>query len=245
MAEPVEHERGATPGIVTSAGDTSSKRDATRAEGAGRHSRGSDKDTDAKRSSGARSLIEWGVIIVAALLVAFLIKTFLIQAFYIPSGSMEPTLNPGDRVLVFKLSYSLGAVHRGDIVVFKKPANDDDPGVTDLIKRVIGLPGERIATAPNGGILIDGTKISQPWLTTGAEDDPGPTITNRNQDGQPDCANKGPVVNYCVIPQGEYFMMGDNRGDSMDSRAIGPIPKNLLVGRSFALVWPLSRLNWF
>jgi signal peptidase I len=201
--------------------------------------------TGSKRSSGARSLFEWGAIIIAALLVAFLIKTFLIQAFYIPSASMEPTLKPGDRVLVDKISYSLHDVHRGDIVVFHKPADDDDPGVTDLIKRVIGLPGETIASGPNGEILINGKVISQPWLTASAQAAPGPTITNRNQLGQPDCANTGPPVNYCVIPQGDYFMMGDNRGDSSDSRAIGPIPKNLFVGRAFVLIWPLSRLTWF
>jgi signal peptidase I len=203
------------------------------------------------RSSTSRTLIEWGVIIVAALLVAFLIKTFLVQAFYIPSASMEPTLVPGDRVLVNKLSFDVGSVHRGDIVVFKKPADDDDPGVTDLIKRVIGLPGEKISSGPNGEILINGKVIPQPWLKVDAKlgvepfTAPGPAITNHNELGQPDCANTGPEVNYCVIPKGDYFMMGDNRGDSSDSRAIGPIPKSLFVGRAFARVWPLSRLHWF
>jgi signal peptidase I len=228
VAEPANSERSGAPSLVTSGEDAPPK-----------------ATTGSKRSSGARSLIEWAVIILAALLVAFLIKTFLVQAFYIPSASMEPTLQPGDRVLVDKLSYSLHGVHRGDIVVFKKPADDDDPGVTDLIKRVIGLPGETIASGPNGEILVNGHAISQPWLTPSAEAAPGPPITNRNQLGQPDCANTGPPVNYCVIPQGDYFMMGDNRGDSSDSRAIGPIPKSLLVGRAFVLVWPLSRITWF
>jgi signal peptidase I len=191
------------------------------------------------------------VIIVAALLVAFIIKTFLIQAFYIPSASMEPTLKPGDRVLVDKLSYKLHSVHRGDIVVFKKPASDDDPGVTDLIKRVIGLPGETIScqtgatTCTDGNILINGKLISQSWLPALGRTSQQPLITNQNQLGVYDCANKGTPQNYCVIPKGEYFMMGDNRGDSSDSRAIGPIPKNLIVGRAFVLVWPLGRLHWF
>ena len=77
-----------------------------------------------------------------AVLAAILIRSFVVQPFYIPSGSMEPTLHVGDRVLVNKLSYDFHAVHRGDIVVFKKPPNDTSPGVKDLIKRVIGLPGE-------------------------------------------------------------------------------------------------------
>jgi len=229
VAEPANSERSGAPSLVNSGESTAPAK----------------ARAGSKRSPGARSLIEWGAIIVAALLVAFLIKTFLIQAFYIPSASMEPTLQPGDRVLVDKLSYSLHSVHRGDIVVFHKPADDNDPTVTDLIKRVIGLPGETIASGPNGEILIDGKPISQPWLTPAAEAAPGPPITNRNQLGQADCANTGRPVNYCVIPQGDYFMMGDNRGDSSDSRAIGPIPKSLLIGRAFVLVWPLSRITWF
>jgi signal peptidase I len=242
VVEPANSERSAvSPGLRTSGDEAHHK------AGAG-----------SKRSSGARSIIEWVVIIVAALLVAFIIKTFLVQAFYIPSASMEPTLKPGDRVLVDKLSYKLHSVHRGDIVVFKKPADDDDPGVTDLIKRVIGLPGETISCeqgsttgCTDSEILINGKPISQPWLKTSQSlgvdpfTSPGPQITNQNELGVYDCANKGTPQNFCVIPKGDYFMMGDNRGDSSDSRAIGPIPKHLIVGRAFALVWPFSRLHWF
>jgi signal peptidase I len=187
--------------------------------------------------SGARSIVEWVVIIVAALLVAFLVKSFLIQAFYIPSGSMEPTLKPGDRVLVNKISYDLHSIHRGDIVVFAKPASDYDPGVSDLVKRVIGLPGETIASGPNGQILIDGKPIPQPWLTASAKVSPGPAIVAS------DCGT--PNATTCVIPHGDYFMMGDNRGDSADSRVIGPIPGHLIVGRVFTTVWPFDRIHWF
>ena len=84
-----------------------------------------------------------------AVVAAILIRSFVVQPFFIPSGSMEPTLKVGDRVLVNKLSYDFHSVHRGDIVVFTKPANDNSPGVKDLIKRVIGLPGETIS-AQNG-----------------------------------------------------------------------------------------------
>ena len=166
-------------------------------------------------------LIEWLVILAVAVLAAFLIRSFAIEPFFIPSGSMEPTLQIGDRVLVNKLSYDLHSVHRGDIVVFKKPPNDYSPGVTDLIKRVIGLPGETIS-ARDGVVFIDGRALPEPWLPKGET-----------------TATFAPVL----IPHAEYFMMGDNRGDSADSRIIGPVTDKLFIGRAFVRVWPLSRLG--
>jgi signal peptidase I len=177
-------------------------------------------DREADRS-GIRSLIEWAVIIAAALIVALVVKTFLLQAFYIPSGSMEPTLKPGDRVLVNKLSYDLHSVHRGDIVVFKRPPSEaGDPTIKDLIKRVIGLPGDRIE-GRDGVVYINGTQIKEPYLPAG-------TVTTSIQPG-----------GY-TVPAGQYFVMGDNRSNSKDSRFIGPIPGHLIVGRAFVRVWPLS-----
>jgi signal peptidase I len=173
-----------------------------------------------KRKS-VRVAIEWGAILVVAVLAAILIRSFVVQPFYIPSGSMEPTLNVGDRVLVNKLSYDAHAVHRGDIVVFKKPPNDTSPGVKDLIKRVIGLPGERIS-GQDGHVYINGHPLAEPWLPKGETTSPFP-------------------VTY--IPPGEYFMMGDNRGDSADSRIIGPVSKSLFIGRAFLRVWPISRIG--
>lgn len=170
-------------------------------------------------SSGTRTAVEWVVILAAALVVAFLVKTFLIQAFFIPSGSMEPTLKPNDRVLVNKLGYDLHSIHRGDIVVFKAPPSEaNDPSVKDLIKRVIGLPGDRIQ-AINGHVYIDGNLLSEPYLP------PGTVTTN---------------LPLTVVAPGQYFMLGDNRGDSKDSRFIGAIPRHLIVGRAFIRVWPLS-----
>lgn len=165
-------------------------------------------------------------ILVAAVLVAFVLQRFVVQAFYIPSASMETTLLPGDRVLVNKLSYDFHAVHRGDVVVFVKPSNDPTPNIRDLIKRVIGLPGETIASGPTGDVLIDGKPIAQPWLTAAARQSPGPPIQAQ------------------VIPKGEYFVMGDNRSDSADSRVIGPVSTKLIVGRAFVLVWPFSRMGF-
>jgi signal peptidase I len=169
-----------------------------------------------------RVAIEWAAILIVAVLAAILIRTFVVQPFYIPSGSMEPTLKIGDRVLVNKLSYDFHSVHRGDIVVFKKPPNDNSPGVTDLVKRVIGLPGETIS-ATNGQVYINGHPLNEPWLPRGDY-----------------TSAFGPVQ----IPSSEYFMMGDNRGDSADSRIIGPIPQKLFIGRAFIRVWPLSRIGW-
>jgi signal peptidase I len=176
--------------------------------------------TGRKRKS-LRLAVEWGAILVVAVVAAILIRSFVVQPFYIPSGSMEPTLHVGDRVLVNKLSYDFHAVHRGDIVVFDKPPNDTTPGVKDLIKRVIGLPGETIS-GQNDQVYINGHPLAEPWLP---KDDPT----------QPFPATH--------IPAGEYFMMGDNRGDSADSRLIGPIPERLFIGRAFLRVWPLSRIG--
>jgi len=187
-----------------------------------------------RRRSGA---LEWVAVILVALIGALLLHAFVVTAYFIPSGSMEPTIKPGDRVLVDRLSYDLHGVHAGDVVVFAKPADDDDPGVRDLIKRVIGLPGERIRSGPGGEILVGGRPLRQPWLTRSAEAHPGPPICSINRT---DC-----IGSTLVLPAGEYYMMGDNRGDSEDSRYFGPVSRSLIVGRAFVRIWPLSRLHWF
>ena len=194
------------------------------------------------RKRAGRQLVEWVLVLALALLAAFLIKTFLVQPFSIPSGSMEPTIKPGDRVLVNKLSYDFHPVHRGDIVVFKKPLSDTEGGsIQDLIKRVIGLPGETLRSGPHGEVFVDGRLIRQPWLTRAARIDPGPAIcAPGNSYSHVDC--RGSVLH---LPRGEYFVMGDNRGDSEDSRYWGPLPDHLIVGRAFVIFWPLSRLHWF
>jgi signal peptidase I len=175
-----------------------------------------------KDRSGWRNGFEWVVIIVVALLVALAIKTFLFQAFYIPSESMEPTLKPGDRVLVNKLSYQLHPIHRGDIVVFKRPPGEaGDPTIKDLIKRVIGLPGDTIEQR-NGRVFINNRELDEPYL-------PPDTITTT-------------LPSHVVAP-GQYFVMGDNRINSKDSRFIGAIPGSLIVGRAFVRVWPLSSVG--
>jgi signal peptidase I len=177
-----------------------------------------DDDDDDARSGRVRNIVEWVVVVVGALVVALVIKTFLFQAFYIPSESMVPTLEVGDRVIVNKLSDGTG---RGDLVVFAKPEGEGGT-VQDLIKRVIGLPGETVSATDNQ-IYIDKNDgegpvaLDEPYLPEG-------TITNDFQ-GEP-------------IPEGHLFMMGDNRDDSRDSRFFGPIPESDVVGRAFLRVWP-------
>ena len=165
----------------------------------------------------------------------------LAQAFYIPSGSMEPQLEVGDRVLVSRTSYRLHDVHRGDIVVFPSPTSslgsDDEPllerwandlleavalrkpGEHELIKRIVGLPGETVG-AVDGHVVIDGHRLVEPYLSE-------EVVTQ----------DFGPVT----VPEGQVFVMGDNRGNSSDSRVIGTIEIDTIVGRAIARVWPPDR----
>src|SRR5688572_11045062 len=175
-----------------------------------------------EKPSGVRNALEWVVIAGGALLVAFLIKTFLLQAFYIPSLSMAPTLKINDRVLVNKLSYDLHDVNRGDLVVFESPPNEGSE-TKDLIKRVIGLPGETVESR-DGRILINGQVLDEPYLdrgvTTGALD-------------------------KITVPPDHLWVMGDNRANSRDSRFFGPIPESLVIGRAFVRVWPVTGIRLF
>lgn len=176
---------------------------------------------EAAGASGFRSLVEWVVVVGGALIIALVIKTFLLQAFFIPSSSMVSTLNIGDRVLVNKLSYRLHDVNRGDIIVFERPEGEADSEIQDLIKRVVGLPGDTVE-GQNGQVLINGEPLDEPYLDEG--------VTTGDFD---------PVV----VPEGHLFMMGDNRGDSRDSRFFGPIAEETIVGRAFFRVWPLGDIS--
>jgi signal peptidase I len=188
-----------------------------------------DPGEPAKKRSGWRGAIEWIAVIGGALILAFLIRTFLLAAFYIPSESMLDTLEVGDRVLVNKLSYHLHDVNRGDVVVFERPPNQPDSGIKDLIKRVIALPGEtvegrgcQIYITPAGS--TETFVLQEPYL------DRGWTLR----------CDFGPVT----LGENELWVMGDNRDDSEDSRFFGPISQDLVVGRAFVIVWPISDLGW-
>jgi signal peptidase I len=193
-----------------------------------------------KRQKKTSFLIELPILILVALVVAVLIKTFLVQAFWIPSGSMIPTLEINDRVLVNKLSYVFGEPDRGDVVVFDPPFGVEEdpepllqavvrniaeslglqtPAVEDLIKRVIAVGGEEIEVK-DGRVFVDGAAIDEPYLNQPAS--------------MPDF---GPVQ----VPEGAVFVMGDNRARSQDSRRFGPIETDSIVGRAFVRVWPFDR----
>jgi len=167
-----------------------------------------------------RNSVEWVLIIGAALIAAVVIKTYLIQAFYIPSASMEHTLNIQDRVLVNKLSYRIHDIHRGDIVVFERPPNDVGQ-IRDLIKRVVGLPGETVE-GREGTVYVDGRPLQEPYLERGV------------------VISDFPLKR---IPEGYIWVMGDNRGNSSDSRVFGPVAESSIVGRAFIRVWPISALG--
>jgi len=168
-----------------------------------------------------RGLAGWGITAVAMVVLSLLMRAFVFQSFSIPSESMVPALIPGDRVLVSELSYRLHDVHRGDVVVFGRPRIEASPEVKHLIKRVIALPGETVES--NGGhLLVDGKAIPEPYLRPLAIADDFPRQR---------------------VPEDHYWVMGDNRNDSADSRVFGPISKSLIVGRAFVVVWPLPSLH--
>ncbi len=186
--------------------------------------------------------IELPMLIGIALIVAVIIKTFLFQAFYIPSSSMEDTLQINDRVLVSKISYSFGDINRGDVIVFDDPRGGFEqpeegavtsmvrnlfesvgliPPQSEFIKRVVGLPGDRVE-AVDGVVVVNGITQTEPFRK------------------QPEAAipDFGPII----VPEGELFVMGDNRFASQDSRYFGTIPIDTVVGHALAVIWPPS--NW-
>jgi signal peptidase I len=190
-----------------------------------------DDDLVELRSTATRNALEWAVVLVGAVLVALVLRASLFQAFWIPSESMETTLLINDRVLVNKLSYHLHDIHRGDVVVFVRPENE--PGdIRDLIKRVIGVPGDTVE-ARNDKLYVNGVEVIEPYL------DETEQALVRSQ-GEKFIDDFGPVV----VPEGQMFVMGDNRRHSFDSRSFGTVSEDRVVGRAFVLFWPLSRFGW-
>ncbi|HEX6256230.1 MAG TPA: signal peptidase I [Euzebyales bacterium] len=191
-------------------------------------------------------LAELPVLMLIAFVLALLLRSFLVQAFYIPSESMMPTLEIGDRVLVNRLAFRLGEPGRGDIVVFsdeegarRNNANPivgglrslaaglglAPPAEQDYIKRIIGLPGETIEIK-QGVVFIDGEALEE------APTSEGGYLSVRDDSFLPPTR----------IPEGEYFVMGDNRPRSSDSRSLlGTIGEDQMIGRAFVLVWPFER----
>jgi signal peptidase I len=185
----------------------------------------SDSPGHRRKRSGRRALIEWSAIVVIAVLVSLLMRTFVLQTFFIPSGSMEPTLLVGDRILVSKLSLEFGSIHRGDILVFKAPPSasvcgSDDP--TDFVKRVIGLPGDHL-TSKGNTIYVNNKPLKITWTHY-----------------EP----LGKAIGNVTVAKNHYFMMGDNYPYSCDSRWWGTVPRSDIIGRAFLRIWPLSRIGF-
>ena len=172
----------------------------------------------------ARTLAGWAVALLVALSLALGVRAFVFQAFSIPTSSMESTLDIGDRILVWKAFFNWHDVHQGDIVVFTHPPLDHCPGPasTDLVKRVIALPGQTIYSAGNN-IYVDGRRLAESYLPP--NDPLGRPI--------PSATRQAPFR----VPPGEFYVMGDNRAISCDSRYWGPIKGTSIVGKAVLLFW--------
>jgi signal peptidase I len=175
---------------------------------------------DSENLSFGRWLLELVVLVGLAFILATGIKTFVVQPFVIPSGSMESTIQISDRVLVNKFIYRFHPPRRGDIVVFE-PWTAGEP---DLIKRIIGVGGETVDYV-GGQITIDGVPIVEPYVSA----------ANRR------LADVGNLP--FKVPEGDIFVMGDNRNNSGDSRFRGPVPLKRVLGQAFVIYWPISRIR--
>ena len=197
-----------------------------------------------KKQTPAGSLIELVTIVAVALGLALGIQAFLVKPFRIPSESMVPTLAVGQRVLVDRVSERFGDPDRGDVMVFKPPRGADDNvcgtdkpqsqpcprptrerSETNFIKRVVGLPGERLKVVDNR-VYINGKRQEEPFVNKGT---PCDQLCNLDRE--------------ITIPKGHYFMMGDNRGASADSREWGPVPKKWMIGKAFVTYWPPGKIG--
>jgi signal peptidase I len=183
----------------------------------------SEKPERTRARRAARSFVGWLLLVAVGLTAAVLVKIHVAEPFYIPSPSMEPSLRPGDRVVVDKVRYRLGDPRRGDVVVFDKPADaGGSTQVKNLVKRVIAVPGDEIE-ARDGLVYLNGKVLSESYLR-------GATVTT-------DIARQR-------VPEGRYWVMGDNRAVSEDSRLFGTIPESVILGRAIVRVWPASDIGW-
>jgi signal peptidase I len=183
--------------------------------------------TDEHKDKIARSIISTIKLMIISLVIILPVRYFLAQPFYVNGASMEPNFHNNEYLITEELSYFLNDPKRGDIIVFKYPENPN----YNFIKRIIGLPGEKISFK-NGQVMIhnneslEGTILDEPYLLP----DTRTFTTNRST---------------YEIKEDEYFVMGDNRYYSEDSRSFGPIKKGLIIGRVSLRGWPLNRVDVF
>ena len=186
---------------------------------------------DAPLHSFNKVLRDWVFVVVLALGAALLVRVYVLQQFYISGPSMETTLLGNNRVLVNKLSYRLHSIRRGDVVVFDRvTTSDGSVAHDDLIKRVIALSRDTIEIK-DCKVFVNNAVVDEPYL-------------NKEDVAQVSAADRCRVSDLAkqTIPEDKIFVMGDNRPESFDSRSFGPISKSLVVGRAFAIVWPLNRI---
>ena len=170
-----------------------------------------------RRKSSTGGLGEFLVILVITFALVFgVVRPFVMEAFYIPSESMVPTFEVGDRVFVNKFIYRFREPKQGEIVVFKSIEGEQE----DLIKRVVGVPGDTI-TLDNGMLLVNGVPKDEPYVNHQL----------------PDPSSFGPIT----VPEGKVFVLGDNRANSRDSRFFGPLPIQDVEGEAFVIFWPPGR----
>jgi signal peptidase I len=180
--------------------------------------------------------LQYVAIVAGAVLVALAIQSWLVKPYRIPSESMVPTLRPGDRVLVDRVSYHLRDPERGDVIVFHYP---EDPEVV-FIKRVVGVPGD-VLEVRSGRLYVNGKKAAEPYVRrTGGRVDP--TVAQAAVAGST-MHDPWSLAEPFRVPAASYFVMGDNRTDSDDSRDWGTVPRGAIVGEGLATYWPLSRLR--
>ena len=169
-----------------------------------------------------RHVLEWAKSLAIAAVLAILLRTLVVQGFYIPSGSMEPTLEPGDSVLVNRFVYRLHPPRRGDIMVFRFPADER----LDFVKRVIGVPGD-VVEERDGHFLVNGLPLRQPG------------VVRVSNGGGP-----GPTLDFGRVPRGQFFVLGDNRDASLDSRYWGTVNMHEVIGQAFLVHWSRGAHWW-
>ncbi len=188
------------------------------------------------QSRGWRALFDYGLTALAAILIAILVQAFVVKPYLIPSTSMADTLVPGQRVLVDRLIYRFRPVHRGDVIVFRGP----QPPHEVMIKRVVGLPGD-VLSIRDGRLFVDGSPAPDSFVEkiAGAAEPTTPPDRNTSDDPGAPWTLSRPYR----VPEGCYFVMGDNRTDSDDSRFWGPVPRAAIIGEACLSYWPPGRIG--
>ncbi|MGI6449355.1 MAG: signal peptidase I [Desulfitobacteriia bacterium] len=165
-----------------------------------------------------KSVMEWVVIIAVAFVLSIVIRNFVIDTRIVPTGSMLPTIQLQDRLIVDRIFYKFDSFQRGDIIVFEAPESAQED--LDLVKRLIGLPGEKVEIK-NGKVFINDQALYEPYIRETPDYDYGPV----------------------TVPPNSYFMLGDNRRESKDSHIWGFLPKDKILGKVWVRYWPLDKIG--